>query len=300
MPQVASISELNAILAAADTRDQGRRLEGRTVTVAVDFALEAPVLRPLPGETFETGITLTPRVDRHSRISVRQTLYSVPARFIGARLRVLLRADEVLVFDGKHVVAHHQRSRARGGQVLVLDHYLEVLARKPGALPGSMALSQARAAGVFTVAHEAFWTRARHGHGDADATRALIEVLLLHRHLPAHAVTAGIRAALSVGSTSPELVAVEARRAATTSLKHTLGPDDAMDATVLTLPLQPPPPSNQDSPTLDGDDAAQVMRHKLAGLPGERPLPSVAHYDQLLTGGTSTSAGAPETGPSTG
>ena len=55
-----------------------------------------------------------------------------------------------------------------------------------------MALSQARAAGVFTVAHEAFWTKARARHGDSDATRALIEVLLLHRHLPTAAVIAGI------------------------------------------------------------------------------------------------------------
>ncbi len=149
MPVVATIGELNLLLAAADLKDDRRRLEGRTVSVATDFALEAPVLRPLPGEAFETGITLTPRVDRHARISVRQTLYSVPARFIGARLRVLLRADEVLVFDGKTVVARHERSRVRGGQVLVLDHYLEVLARKPGALPGSMALSQAEPSPVW-------------------------------------------------------------------------------------------------------------------------------------------------------
>jgi len=47
-----------------------------------------------------------------------------------------------------------------------------------------MALSQARAAGVFTLAHEPFRTRARALHGDVDGTRALIEVLLLHRHLP--------------------------------------------------------------------------------------------------------------------
>lgn len=284
MPKVASMAELNALLAAADAKDDHRRLEGRTVTVSTDFALEAPVLRPLPGEAFETGLTLTPRVDRHSRVAVRQVYYSVPARFIGARLRALLRAEEVLVFDGARQVARHERSRVRGGQVLVLDHYLEVLARKPGALPGSMALSQARAAGVFTVAHEAFWTRARAAHGDSDGTRALIEVLLLHRHLPAHAVTAGIRAALAAGAASPELVAVEARRAAT-------APQDspqaagATNATVLTLPVAAQPvDASVDPPAGDNvDDLADTMRTRLAGLPGERPLPSVAHYDQLLT-----------------
>ena len=273
------------------------------------------MLRPLPGEAFETGTTLTPRVDRHSRVSVRQTYYSVPARFIGARLRTLLRADEVLVFDGARVVARHERSRVRGGQVLVLDHYLEVLTRKPGALPGSMALSQARAAGVFTVAHEAFWTKARARHGDSDGTRALIEVLLLHRHLPAPAVIAGIRAGLAVGSTSPELVAVEARRAATRppDVDPDIDPDTGAagaDAVVLTLPL-PTPATPNDGPGDPADheagdgaadgagdgagderqaDMAEVVLQKLAGLPGERPLPSVAHYDQLLSGGSARSA----------
>jgi hypothetical protein len=50
---------------------------------------------------------------------------------------------------------------------LVLDHYLEVLRRKPGALPGATALAQARAAGTFTAAHQRYWDAARHQHGDA-------------------------------------------------------------------------------------------------------------------------------------
>ena len=87
-----------------------------------------------------------------------------------------------------------------------------MLVRKPGALPGATALVQARAAGAFTSAHEAFWAAARKAHGDGGGTRALVEVLLLHRH-HAHAdVVAGITAALRVGAVSPDVVAVEARR----------------------------------------------------------------------------------------
>jgi hypothetical protein len=190
------------------------------------------------------------------------------------------------------VVARHERSRVRGGQVLVLDHYLEVLARKPGALPGSMALSQARAAGVFTVAHEAFWTKARGRHGDGEGTRALIEVLLLHRHLPAAAVIAGIRAALAVGATSPELVAVEARRVATRPADHDRGNREGDAAVVLQLPRTATtaatgPGDEPDGPdTPDQGQLAEAVRERLAALPGERPLPSVDHYDQLLTHGT--------------
>ena len=68
--------------------------------------------------------------------------------------------------------------RSGGQQVVLLDHYLEVLARKPGALPGATALAQARAAGTFTRAHDAFWALARKQAGDGGGTRLLVEALL--------------------------------------------------------------------------------------------------------------------------
>ena len=44
-------------------------------------------------------------VDRYSRVSVRQCHYSVPARLIGHRVRVLLRASELVLFEGRTQVA---------------------------------------------------------------------------------------------------------------------------------------------------------------------------------------------------
>ena len=103
---------------------------------------------------------------------------------------------------------------AKAGARLDLDHYLEALVRKPGALPGATALEQARAAGKFTPVHDAWWAAARKAHGDAAGTRALIEVLLLHRHLPHEHVVAGLAAALRAGALTADAVALEARKAA--------------------------------------------------------------------------------------
>ena len=47
-------------------------------------------------------------------------------------------------------MARHERVAGKYAEVLLLDHYLEVLGHKPGAFPGSTALAQARAAGSFT------------------------------------------------------------------------------------------------------------------------------------------------------
>ena len=116
--------------------------------------------------------------------------------------------------DGATVVASHERSVVRGSQTLLLDHYLEILSRKPGAMPGALATHQARERGALTAAHEAFWARARRRAGDAGGTRALIEVLLLHRRLPFPAVHAALEAVNGAGSADPDLVAIEARRIA--------------------------------------------------------------------------------------
>ena len=67
---------------------------------------------------------------------------------------------------------------------------------------------------MFTDTHDQFWAAARRRLGDAAGTRALIEVLLAYRTLPADAVLAGIAAALTVASVDPEVVVIEARRVA--------------------------------------------------------------------------------------
>ncbi|PZR87116.1 MAG: IS21 family transposase [Candidatus Nephthysia bennettiae] len=263
VPKVESMAELNELLRACDLADDSRRIGNRTLSVGEHFAFERPLLQPLPTEAFETGLALTPRVDRYARIIIRQCHYSVPAHLIGHRVRAVLRASELLVFDGRRQVARHERATVRGSQTLVLDHYLEVLIRKPGALPGATALVQARAAGTFTAAHEAFWAAARKHLGDSGGTRALVEVLLLHRH-HAHAdVVAGITAAVGVGAVSPDVVAVETR-------KHQQR--QANPVPVLQDPVVV---------SLAERRLAEITDH----LPTDsRPLPTVTAYDSLLTG----------------
>jgi len=90
-PDVATLGELNARLEQADETDLARRIENRTRTVGCDLELERPLLRALPADGFDPGLSLTPRVDRYARVTVRQCQYSVPARLIGRRVRVSLR-----------------------------------------------------------------------------------------------------------------------------------------------------------------------------------------------------------------
>ncbi len=279
VPRVASLAELNARLAEADAADDARHIGYRAATVGEDFAAEQRFLLPMPVEPFDTAATLWPRVDRYARIAVGKCRYSVPARLIDSRVRVRLSANELRVFDGPRQVAVHPRLAAAGAEHLELDHYLEILARKPGALAGSAALAQARACGAFTSGHDAFWAAARARHGDGAGTRALIEVLLLHRRMPASSVTAGIEAARKAGSCSADVVAVEARKhAAVAGLAQAGTADMAWQA------LQRPRRSRA---------AVITMPRRQAGLPPDRrPAPAVADYDQLRAAPPATRDGS--------
>jgi hypothetical protein len=128
---------------------------------------------------------------------------------------------------------------------------------------------------VFTPAHDAFWATARKTDGDAEATRELIDVLLLHRAMDDADVIAGITAALHVGAVSADVVAVEARRvAAEKNMPGWARPDcdpgvkeEIIEHRVVSLTQR-----------RLADPAAVI-----AGLPPDkRPLPTVAGYDQLL------------------
>jgi len=194
--------------------DDGRVITGRPVTIAAAFAEEQPAMLPLPAEPFDPARLLQARVDARARVCVRQNYYSVPARYAGRRLPVRLSATTVEVLDGPQVVARHERAAGKYAEILVLDHYLEVLRYKPGALPGATALAQARAAGTFTTAHQRYWDAARFQHGDAAGTRALIEVLLAHRTLPPAALAAAMTRAAGSGVLDAQAVLIDARRQA--------------------------------------------------------------------------------------
>lgn len=244
VPRVASMAELNEYLAAASAKDSARHINRRRESVAEAFAVEAGFLAPLPAEPFAVALSLKARVDHKARVSVRQVYYSVPARYVAQRLDVRLGADTIEVLDGARVVARHARGVIKGTEVLVLDHYLEVLAVKPGAFRDATALARARTTGAFSDTHDRFWAAARRRLGDREGTKALIEVLLAHRTMPAAAVIAGMEAALAVASVDPAVVAIEARRAD------------------------------------QGSTAPAVPIGELARF--DRPKPTLAHYDDLL------------------
>ena len=246
VPEISGLAELNARLAAACERDLGRRIAGRAETVGEALVREGPLLRPLPQESFPSAEESLVRVDQKGLITLRQNRYSVPVSLTGLRVRASVSAREITVFHDGACVARHERLRGRLSVCARLDHYLELLHRKPGALAGSLALHQEREAGRWPVTFDQLWRALERRHGASEAARQMVEVLVLCREAGPARVELAARGALAAGALEGGAVAVLARR------------------------NERPPPQ-----PIEG-----LAKH----LSTERPEPSLAGYDALLGG----------------
>jgi hypothetical protein len=88
----------------------------------------------LPAESFDATETAAPRVDAKSLVTVRQNRYSVPVALAGLKVHARIGAREITINHGGAVVARHERLHGKFGTSAQLDHYLELLVRKPGGL----------------------------------------------------------------------------------------------------------------------------------------------------------------------
>jgi len=251
VPEFDTLADLNEYMAACEEKDEHRVISSRPVTVGAAAAAEAPELFGLPSDIFEAGPTVSVKANHKAEVCVRQCYYSVPVSYAGRRVSVQVGASVIEVFAEGKRIAEHVRAVHKYAHVLELDHYLEVLTRKPGAMAGATALVAARASGTFTDAHQRFWDKARHQLGDGAGTRALIGVLLLARTLPAAPVIAAMEAAIAAADYDPDHLAIAARANAAFPPALTRLPDELTDR-VMHLP--------------------------------ERQAPSLAGYDQLLVG----------------
>ena len=214
VPRVESLAELNALLEAADRADDARHIAGRLATVGQMAEAERPALRPLPAEPFDPTVALQAKADRKARISVRGSRYSVPAACAGRTVDVCLGGGTVTALLGGRVLARHERSAHKGPRSSCSTTTSRCWHASPARSP-ARARSRRRAQAVASPPRtNASGSVPAAVSVTAAGTRALVEVLLLHRHLPAAAVHAALDAVERLSAVDPALVAIEARRIA--------------------------------------------------------------------------------------
>jgi transposase len=230
LPKVATLAELNEQLRAACVEDLGRRIFGRAETVGEALERERPLLRALPAEPFAVDEPGEARVDAKGLVCVRQNRYSVPIGLAGRRVVCCVGARWVTVLADGREVARHERLTGRFQTAARLEHYTPLLARKPGALAGSLPLAQARERGAWPTEFDALWRALDERHGPSEAARQMVDLLASVDDVGAERVALACRGALAAGAIDARAVAVLARRADRPQPPRLTGLDDRLQA----------------------------------------------------------------------
>jgi len=246
IPEAGDLAGLNALLLDKCRTSQQHTISGRTMTIGAAMTQEAPHLMPLAEERFALEEILFPVVDGKGCVRVKTNWYSAPLR-AGERAMVKLWPAQVEIYRDFECVARHQRCYGRGYQLLNLEHYLDVLERKPGAMAGSTPLQQWRAAGRWPDCLDHIWRQLEDRHGKSGGTREMIAL---------------IRAGLSDGWEKLIAAVEEALRLGVT------------DAGAVMHILRMPDPE---------DRRLYAMRLAEELEQFERPMPVMDEYDRLLS-----------------
>jgi hypothetical protein len=245
--KVATLDELNEQLLEACRLDYARRIGERQFTVGQGLTLERQHLMALQSEDFDLAEESFCRVDAKGCVQVKTNFYSTPLR-VGTQTRVRLLPSQVEVVHNGQVVACHWRCYERYQQILDLEHYLDVLIRKPGAFSGSKPLKLWRQQGRWTSAYDELWSALQERYGSSMGTRLMIELLQAGQRFGYEKLSQAITQALSVGTVDVSAV------------HYLLKAETLQPAEVEVLP------------------AELVLRQEYY----ERPQPSLFSYDRLL------------------
>jgi transposase len=247
VPKAIDIADLNRQLIEACRGDEQRRIEGRDHTVGAALLVERDHLLPLVTEGMDLAQTSFPTVNSFGCAKVLTNAYSVPLK-AGTQVQAKVYASAVEIWHDGRCVARHERCHSRQQQVLELEHYLDILSRKPGALAGSRPLEQQRRAGLWPKSFDEIWQALITRHGRQSGTRQMIDLLKLTKQFGRDRLREAIETALATGCTDS---------AAVQHLLHA---------------------NTLNRPVCEAMDIGSLERY-------QRPLPVMNEYDQLLVAG---------------
>jgi transposase len=198
VPSEPSVSELNKQLLKGCKEDEGRMIGDRCQTVGDGMTIEREHLQPLAEEGFDLADESFALVDGSGCVRVKTNWYSAPVK-PGTKVRVKAYAGVVEIWIEGRRAAEHRRCYGVRQQILELDHYLEVLERKPGAFSGSRPLQQWRDQGRWPESYDVLLAKLIERHGKPEGTREMIELLKLGRRYGYERLAAAISQALKLG-----------------------------------------------------------------------------------------------------
>jgi len=203
VPSFPSWAAFNEYLAAACYADLFRRVRGKVGTKAERLVEDCAAMLALPAEAFEPRRVAQGHANSLSLVRFDRNDYSVPTAYAHHEVTVRGGIEDVAITSGTDVVARHPRHWGKEQTTFDPLHYLALLERKPGAIDFARPLENWELPECYCVLRR----RLESDLGSA-GTREFIKVLRLLENSTIHALTKAIEAALSIGATGSDAIAL--------------------------------------------------------------------------------------------
>ena len=141
-PKGDSLEELNEKLLKDSLTYGEHQKKGSEKNVNELFEEERSYLLALPEFPYENLRTFEGKVDKYATVLVEKNRYSVPCRYAGFKVVVLLYVERVEVFYRNKQLAKHKRTNGKEEWNLNPLHYLELMQQRPQGFKSSRVYKQ--------------------------------------------------------------------------------------------------------------------------------------------------------------
>jgi len=132
VPKVDSMDALNAqLLEGCLQYRNNHRVQGRSQSVKDMYLIDKACLHPIAPYRYETARIATPSVGDYSTVRFDRNEYSVPVRFLRKTVTVKGYANKVVIICDQDTVVAYDRLMGQGKTTYKLEHYIDLLERKP-------------------------------------------------------------------------------------------------------------------------------------------------------------------------
>lgn len=194
VPQAASLEELNERVLRQCIAYGNHKMAGRDRKVNELYEEEKGHLLALPDVAFSNVKTSDGRVDKYATVIVDKNRYSVPSRYAGFNVKVLLSADRVEIFAGTKRLTTHERLYGNNKWSLKPDHYLELIQQRPMAFNNARPIRQWRQSWPDSL--HLLLERFCETQGETKGIKDFITVLMFYRDYAAGEVEAAVDLAI--------------------------------------------------------------------------------------------------------
>ena len=194
VPEAESLEALNEKVLRQCVAYGDHKMSGRERRVSELFEEEKGQLLPRTPVDFSNIQARNGRSDKYATVMADKNHYSVPSRYAGFGLRVLLYVERVEIFYRNQKLASHRRLYGNNKWSLDPYHYLELIQQRPMAFHSARPIRQWKKSWPesLNLLLEKFCS----SQGQSGGVKDFISVLMLYREYKADEVEAAVSLAL--------------------------------------------------------------------------------------------------------